>query len=357
MEKKEFSPRKTVMGRQESEFVMHETYDKVHTQPASLKDTDIEIDSSYKPGNQPGNQPGSNIGQARTDGRCTCNYVNEHGTSICLNCGQALDIYIQETEPEKKAPVSPKYGTLEAKPFIERKPSGISLIAYPYKSNNSRLVCFDSDTDRYTLTRGLLGPDNNNICEKQAELIYHFQLQKWILRDISPNKSTFVQVSESELYDGDELLLGNQYLRFEINPDYLEKTNKKENNNEDSSRPLRRFVPKQSAEVPLSQPDAVVAFWLRVKPYDSGIRIPVYKNELPGKIGRNKFENNNQMISEEHVLISFENSVFYIKDISEHKETFIKVFNQNINEDFAECELVNGIEVLFGDRFFKVIID
>jgi hypothetical protein len=181
---------------------------------------------------------------------CTCPYLNDPESITCVSCLKIINKMNVNNQKEpikgdnqkepipgaetdrKKMPdqqntesvnhkklqdgtdkgerIVPPAKTGSAKDIIENKPKKFQLIAHPYK--DSKVIDFGEGKSEYILTRDLLDPDNTKISGEHAEIA--FKNGKWVLKDTSRFKETYVRVSEWELKDGDEILFGNRFFKF-----------------------------------------------------------------------------------------------------------------------------------------------
>lgn len=146
--------------------------------------------------------------------KCKCGYPLRPGEVICPNCGtnnsNLLNVHReQQVEiPVVKQPNLAKTSSIESMNF-GLKPNRFKLSLLKGKKS----LLFEGNT---SLNRQNLDQNNQSI-SKDDHAIIDFKDNKWILRDVSSNGATFIQVTQpAEIKDKDLIMIGNVIYRFEI---------------------------------------------------------------------------------------------------------------------------------------------
>jgi len=172
---------------------------------------------------------------------CVCGYSNIEGTINCIGCKKPIkkdtitseetkliegseklsqDQTIKDPLKEKQietitmkenTPIAPGR-TEPGKSDYQKNTQKVSLTAHPYDKNIP--LQLTSETDTYELGRDVLEPNNQKISSKHAMI--SLVDGKWYIKDTSTHKETFLRVSEHEIQDGDEIILGNRVYKISI---------------------------------------------------------------------------------------------------------------------------------------------
>lgn len=149
--------------------------------------------------------------------KCKCGYPLRPGESVCPNCGYDNRL-AAKSEPVPKQEIS-----VADKKVNLAKTSSIDTIDFA-QSNKPKFKLTVFKGKKSTVFEGLsvvlnrtnTDLDNPNISKDEHALI-EFKDNKWVLKDVSSNGATFVQVTQpTEVKDKDLIIIGNVIYRFEV---------------------------------------------------------------------------------------------------------------------------------------------
>lgn len=135
-----------------------------------------------------------------------CSYLMRAGEIICAKCGTNITTYQAQPVADDKSKT-----VRRIVPEVKR---GYRLVAISLDDDTEMHSIPLPETDSIVLTREMLDNANNSIARKgHASLTY--KDGEWWLENLSPLKTTFVQVNQPvRIKAGDTLLIGDRLFRF-----------------------------------------------------------------------------------------------------------------------------------------------
>lgn len=159
-----------------------------------------------------------NSGETDNSKCSKCSYPLRPNEVVCPNCGTE-----QKKGAENKARDNSDDSTLVMNKLNLAKTASIDTIDFAQtKTPKFKLSIFKGKKSTVfeglsvVLNRTNTDLNNSNI-SKEAHAVVEFKDNKWILKDVSSNGATFVQVTQpTEVKDKDLIIIGNVIYRFEV---------------------------------------------------------------------------------------------------------------------------------------------